>query len=329
MRIPYFVQFLCFGLVTACSSADLNFPNEETLVPKLMPLQGIANPFRIDVKYPFLILQNRKLNDSIYHIYDLVSYELKSAFGVKGEGPDEFVLPWLIQTQLSDIIIEDKHYIYRFSIDEEGLPMPKGAKNPSYINDVNNAAFINDSLYVVDAMYTGPCLYLLTMQDEFAKKSWKYRNPNIVDYYADPNMGRVYANENRIVFCYGYKKQIDFMDIDFKPIKRVKFKFANPTIINSENQGDIKVSYVYGYLGKRYLYVLFFGTSWKEYRYKATHGTFLEVFDLDGNPVARYLLDGRSPVYFAVDEETFTLYGAGEGGEPEDNLLVYKLKGLS
>jgi hypothetical protein len=62
---------------------------------------------------------------------------------------------------------------------------------------------------------------------------------------------------------------------------------------------------------------------------RSTYRTFLEVFDLDGNPVIRYHLDGRRPVYFAVDEETFTLYGTGDDGDPEDYLLVYKLKGLS
>ena len=44
------------------------------------------------------------------------------------------------------------------------------------------------------------------------------------------------------------------------------------------------------------------------------------------NPISLSVL---SPVYFAIDEETFTLYGAGEDGEPEDYLLIYKLKGLS
>ncbi len=58
-------------------------------------------------------------------------------------------------------------------------------------------------------------------------------------------------------------------------------------------------------------------------------GTFLEVFDLDGNPIIRYYLEGKCPSNFAVDEETFTLYGATEDGEPEDYLLMYKLKGLS
>jgi hypothetical protein len=152
----------------------------------------------------------------------------------------------------------------------------------------------------------------------------------MIDYFADPDMGRVYANESRIAFCYGYKKQIDFMDIDFNLIKRVKFKFANPAVdINSKNQGDVKVSYVYGYLGKRYLYALFFGTSWNENRSLSTCGTFLELFDFYGHPVIRYHLEGRRPIYFAVDEVTFTLYGTGEDGDPEDYLLMYKLKGLS
>lgn len=329
MRIFCFILMLCCGLVTACTSTDPVFPREETLTQELMSLQGITNPLRIEVKHPFLILQNMKVNDSIFHIYNLANHELKNAFGVKGEGPGDFVLPWLLQTQLSDILIEDKNSVHRFGISEEGQPVFKGAEQPNNINGVNEAAFINDSLYVVDAMYTAPCLYLLTLQDELPRKSWQYRNPNLIDHYADPDMGHVYANESRIAFCYGYKKQIDFMDIDFNFIKRVKFKFANPALINSENQGDVKVSYVYGYLGKRYLYALFFGTSWRENRARSTCGTFLEVFDLDGNPVARYRLEGRRPVYFAVDEETFTLYGAGDDGDPEDYLLMYKLKGLS
>jgi hypothetical protein len=322
---------LCGGLVAACSSADPGFPREETLTEELMPLQGITSPIRTEVKHPFLILQNMKQRDSLFHIYDLTGHELKYAFGVKGEGPDDFVAPWLFYTQLSDFLIGDlgKNLVYRFGIDEEGQPVFKDAKQPNHINGVNEAAFINDSLYVVDARYTASSLYLLTLQDELPRKSWTYRNPDMIDYYADPDMGCVYANKSRIVFCYGYKKQIDFMDTGFNLIKRVKFKFAGPASINVENQGDVKVSYVHGYLGKRYLYALFFGTSWNEHRARSTRGTFLEVFDLDGNPVVRYHLDGRRPVYFAVDEETFTLYGAGEDGDPEDYLLVYKLKGLS
>ena len=327
MKIFHFILTLCCGLVIACSSVDTHFPREETLTQELMPLQGITYPVRVEVKHPFLIVQNMKRADSLFHIYDLTNYELKSSFGVMGEGPDDYVAPWLFHTQLSDVLIGDvsKNFVYRFDINEEGLPMFRGAKQPRYINSVNDAAFINDSLYVVDAKYMAPSLYLLTLEDELPRKSWPYRDPAISDYYSDPNSDKVYANNTRIAMCYEYKKQVDFMDIEFNIIKRVKFKFARPA---NTNGPDVKVSYVYGYFGKRYLYALFFGTSWNEHRAMSFRGTFLEVFDLDGKPVVKYRLDGISPVYFAVDEETFTLYGAGNDGEPEDYLVMYKLNGL-
>ena len=328
MKYFYLIPILYIGLITACNSTDILFPKEDILLPELMPLQGITSPIRVEVKHPFLILQNWQQRDSVFHIYDLTNYELKSAFGTEGQGPKEYVLPWLVQTTLPDFLIADNQSFHYFGINKEGQPIFKGAKEVKYVNSVNEAVFINDSLFVVDAQYTGPNIYLLTLQEKLPKKTWKYRNSDIVDYITDPNMGKIYANESRIVFCYGYKKQIDFMDTEFNLIKRVKFKFDSSPDSNLGGEND-KISYTYGYLGKRYLYTLFFGTSWKEYRANSTYGNILEVFDLDGNPVARYHLEGRGPVYFAVDEETFTLYGAGEDGDPEDNLLVYKLKGLS
>ena len=322
------VMMLCCLLVIACNSANTQFLNEEIITQELMPLQGITYPVRVEVNHPFLIVQNMKRTDSLFHIYDLTGYELKNAFGERGQGPDDFVAPWLFHAQFPDFLIGDlsRNMVYQIGINEEGLPVFKDKKQARYINGVNDAAFINDSLFVVDAMDIAPSLYLLSMKDELPNKTRKYRNPAIVDYSIDPDMGRVYANESRIAICYGYKKQIDFMDINLNLIKRVKFNYAKPEI---HNRPDDKVSYVYGYFGKRYLYALFFGTSWQEHRAQSCRGSFLEVFDLDGNPVIRYRLDGISPVYFAVDEETFTLYGTGEKGDPEDYLLMYKLKGLS
>ena len=61
---------------------------------------------------------------------------------------------------------------------------------------------------------------------------------------------------------------------------------------------------------------------------KDDKGRYIEVFDFVGNPIARYELQGERPRYFAVDEETFTLYGTGWNGDPEDHLLMYKLEGL-
>jgi len=329
MRHPFFILLLCYGLFAACSSNEPTFPIEETLTQELMPLQGITNPSTIEVSHPFLILLNWQRSDSLFHIYDLTNNELKSTFGVEGRGPDEFVNPWLFHTPLSDFLIEDsgKNFLVsRFGIDQGGQPIFKDTKQPNYVEGTANAAFINDSLYVIDAMYLAPSLYLLTFQDELPRKTRQFRNPNIVDFFSDPDMGRVYANDSRIALCYGWKKQIDFMDIDLNLIKRVKFKFDSPPVITPKNEREVNRSYISGYFGKHYLYAMFLGSSQRE-NTASYRGATLEVYDLNGNPVAKYHFDGVRPGGFVVDEETFTLYGIG-GGDLVDNLVVYKLIGL-
>jgi len=333
MRFCHSILMLYYGLFVACSSVDTTFPREESISQELMPLQGITYPIRIEVKHPFLILQNLKMTDSLFHIYNLTNYELKNTFGTIGQGPGEFIgILELLHTNFSDIFILNisTNMVYVFGISEEGQPVPKGAKQANYTEySIVNAAFINDSLFVLDAQHIAPSLYLLSLQDELPGKIRQYRSPDMADNMEDPYMGYVYANESRIALCYGYRKQIDFMDINLNLIKRIEFEYPHPAGIKSENQDDVKLSYVTGYFGKRYFYVLFLGVSWKEHRNMSCRGTTLEVFDLEGNPVVRYQLEGIGPVNFTVDEETFTLYGTGEDGQPEDYLLVYKLNGLS
>ena len=70
----------------------------------------------------------------------------------------------------------------------------------------------------------------------------------------------------------------------FNLVKRVKFEYDDPTDITGDNYDDVKISYTRGYLGKRYFYVYgFWEDHWKKHRENFTKGTFLEVFDLDGN----------------------------------------------
>jgi hypothetical protein len=199
-------------------------------------------------------------------------------------------------------------------------------KKSNYFQGLLDAAFINDSLFVRNDLYLSPELQLLTFKDELPRKTWRYGDPAIMNRFADPNFGIVYANESRIVYCYRYKKQIDFMDTDFNCIKKVKYPPINPA------RGDIseaKVGDFSNYLGKRYLYALFMGAEWNVCGKDLSFGgSTLEVFDLDGNPVIKYRFDGLTPSFFVIDEETFTLYGCREDGEPLDHLLVYKLKWL-
>lgn len=150
----------------------------------------------------------------------------------------------------------------------------------------------------------------------------------MADYYADPDMKRVYVNENRIILCYGYKKQIDFMDFNYNLLNSVKFEFDNADLADPEVEKDMNLSYVCSYLGKKYFYTLFFGAPLHELIPTSSKSFFLEVYDLEGNPVIRYRMEGKRPVYFGVDEETFMLYGPVFYKNQEENMVVYGLKGL-
>ena len=330
MKAVLLIIVCCFFTVSCdnIQNKEESFPIEETLAQELFPLKGLTSPGIVEVKSPFLIVENMKQNDSIFHIYDLRNCELDTAFGERGGGPNEFSAPWIIHSQLRNLIIVDKNTFLRYKINQDGRIIIEEKLTPACANDIYDAAFVNDTLFVVDAQYVSSNLYLFNIKDDSPQKSLQYRNPNITDLVRDPNYGRVYANGNRIILAYEYKKEIDFMDTEFNLIKKVKFDFqtSDESLLG---KGDENSAYTYGYLGNHYFYVIYLGTTWKKYRKQNTYNTYLEVFNLDGNPVARYLLKGKSPVNFAVDETTFTLYGTIDDGIPEDNLLVYKLKGLS
>ena len=333
IRTSHYI-FIFFGsLFIACTSYNLEFPREATIIQELMPLQGITCPEKLEIKSHFLIVLNSNREDSLFHIYNLKNHELTSAFGMIGRGPNEFIDTWLFNTPFSDFLVNDiqnEQVIYQFSINENGGTILKDKKLPNYILGAMNAAFINDSLYVLDDYLLSHSLQLLTFSDEMPRRSWQHRNPIILNPFIDPNHGKVYANNTRIVYCCEYKKQIDFFDIELNILKSIKFNYNAPErITEGEEHINSSRSYTSSYLGNRYLYASFRGATSKEYNDPFFRGTILEVFDLDGNPIVKYHLDGLAPNFFVVDEETFILYGGRYDGEPVDHLLVYKLKGLS
>ena len=326
----YLLLALCLGLLAGCKPADPQaFRIEKVLTPEFMPLKGLTDPFRLEIKHPYLLLQNSsKLRDSIFHVYDLRNNELKSVFGSIGQGPEEYVMPWLMNSQFPEFVIQEKQSFQKFSINKDGQAVMMDNVTPAFQISLDKAQFIHDSLFVVNPANEGiPYMLMSDMKHDEPIKAYAYRDTTLFNYAADPNrVDYMFANQDRIMLCYSYKKQIDFMDTDFNLVKRVTFDDYVPKY-EWRNPDEHKPSYEKGYLGKRYLYLLFMGCTYNEMKAKDDKGSYLEVFDFDGNPIARYELQGERPRYFAVDEETFTLYSPMKG-LPEDHLMVYKLEGL-
>ena len=139
MKNIYLLLAVCLALLVGCKPTDPQaFRIEKALTPELMPLQGLTDPFRLEVKHPYLIVQNSdKLKDSLFHVYDLRNNELKCVFGNIGQGPEEYVMPWLMNSQFPEFVIQEKQSFQKFSI--------------------NNAIFIFFVLWRIAAcrLYTG------------------------------------------------------------------------------------------------------------------------------------------------------------------------------
>ena len=237
-------------------------------------------------------------------------------------------MPWLLNNHLPEFVIESNDSFQKFSIAKDGQAMLKEKVTPAFQMALSEAEFIHDSLFVVSPAFYGiPYMLKCDMKSEEPLKAYAYRDTTLINYADDPNrVDNMFANQNRIVLCYAYKKQRDFLETDFNLIKRVEFGDYTP-VYGVKVPKDEKPSYEQGYLGKRYLYALFMGCTYNELEAREGKGVHLEVFDMEGNPVARYELQGERPRYFVVDEETFTLYSPMKG-LPEDHLLMYKLEGL-
>ena len=135
MNKLYVIVILCLLIMAGCCSKTIKFPHETSLDQQLMSLQGITNPIRVDIKYPYLILQNMKRQDSLFHVYNLSDQKLVCAFGTKGQGPKEYAAPWLFQTQTSNVLIGDigKRQINYYNIDK-GFLLQKHLKHQNIPN---------------------------------------------------------------------------------------------------------------------------------------------------------------------------------------------------
>ena len=335
-RLIYFILTVCCGLaVMSCkhnenSITEPEFHRNETLTHELMSLQRITNPMRLEISHPFLIIQNRGRNDSLFHIYDLRNGELTSVFGRRGQGPDDFLTPWLQNTQTPGFLISERSRVHHFVINEEGTPHLNTKTNIQFMGGVLNSSFINDTLFVTDAWEINSDLLLLSVHDELPQKTYPFRTPSgMRDPNLDTNSAFISANEKRVVLFYNWQKRIDILDTDLDLVKSIQFDFPRSRRITPQNMLDVRGAFILGYVGEKYIYALFRGISLNEFMADPhKHNNTLYVFDLDGNPVVSFELDGIGIGHFVVNEETFTLYGIPSGQIIEDHLVVFQLTGL-
>ena len=315
---------------SCCSGfKEKKFPQEIVIAyGEKVPFQGVTNPSDLFVVDGYLVVQNFGREDSLFHVYSLQDFSLKNAFGVIGRGPKEFLFPVIMNVIHPFVYIMDydnNNQVSKYRLTSEGNVIFEGHPALSKNRNTFDYRMINDSIIIFDAFLNSPdiVVYNINCHETIAK--WQYGNPEQQNRYHDENRGHVYANASSVVFCYYLQNRISFRDLHLRSIVDHNYQ-KEKVVVDTKNFLNNIMHYEYGYLGNKYFYALYNGFSGEVFRNSGEIGCSLEVYDLKGNPIARYFFEEKSPRNFAVDEDSFTLYAYHP--DFEDYAMAYHLDGL-
>ncbi len=281
----------------------------------------LDNYVRIAVSNDYLFLQGIKA-DLIFQQYALPEVKWIKSFGRKGRGPGEygtntdiFISP---TTELLYIYRPDTSTFYSYRISEEGdLALEREFKVESGIL-YNQFHIIGDSLLVYNKV---PGLGIgrvnLITGEKIGDLQFPVRSGYSESDFFHPDKGVLAANGKYVVYAYHFLKQIDIYNVDDLTLKVRLIGKEHKEPVNIGPDSDM---YYYNvYCTDRYIYAY--------YAKRDTNGgyeNYVEVYDYEGNPVARYEMPIATGGVFAVTPNDSTLYGYSH--LHEDKILKFDLR---
>jgi hypothetical protein len=267
-------------------------------------------------------------------IFELPSFKCITAFGVKGNGPDEFGYPRIVET------LEDSILFYIFDmVNEKVYKVPEKHLYPEYYLsfpkqnrkfDEKQIVFVDSkTAYYVATAAKGKMIYSFSkdsMPQEKAikniaisgkKGSW---TTVIGDFGINMNYGRM-------AYAYKYFKRLKIVDMQTMKERHIIFK----TKELEKGLNDIatleptNITHYWGMSSNdEYFWMLYSGRTpidvMSDNRNNKKY-IYVEKFDWNGNPAKRYKLDDWG--YFCVDGKKNTLYLASTASIY--SLLKYKI----
>lgn len=316
----YAIAFIALFFIDCRGNTGLVFPVVKALTADTVRLNEIINAEFMQICGDHLAISSSKSDPMIY-LYSTPALEFENAFVGKGRGPNEIPnFPMFCKDPGND-----RMYIWGYTpvtvkkihVDERNGPEYDREFRLGKREEFNCMAILNDSIffyYLPDDLTIKK--YDLIGDELLGEIKFDKDNHNESFFYS--NRGMTDVNAEKIVYPYIFKKQIDIFDL--KTMKRtVRIKAEKPKSIQSFDFMEISQHYTGVYAGKDRFYALYGGGNYESNMADST----LEVFDYDGNPVAKYGFD-IVPYVFIVDEKNNAIYGYN-GVEAPDHLLKFKM----
>jgi hypothetical protein len=261
------------------------------------------------------MLVSSSLSDTMIHVYRIPDITHLYSFGTKGQGPDEItVFPMFCESKSNDAYIwgYSPTTIKKFRLSEDGkLVLLKDIFLPLY-EAFNYMNIIEDRFFFyldIDQMKIKK-IDLIT--EDLSEISFEKDSHNESFYYA--NRGVMSMNDKYIVYAYLYKNQIDIYDLSNLKLYKRLITTANGLPLSGGKQFTVEFMY--------YRNIVTTNTYIYAYRKDNNKNPILEVYDYEGNPVNKYILE-MSLTLFIVDEQNKVLIGYNS--EYEDYFCIFDL----
>ena len=278
-----------------------------------------------------------------FKIIDLKKFQLKQ-FGSKGQGPNEFIMPFLEQ-HLDDgnILVLDINSVKLFEIDF----------HKTYITDslcvtrilrydrkegAGHMLKMNNNQYIAIGTFEKGMFAIFDDEGNLLRTIYEYPKHPTHDNVENRIKGMAYQGtlttnpeKNKIVFAASYAAIIDFFDLkNDSLIKIASYHNTYPQYVPKEQGGGFgvalennnKTGYVRLYGTEKYVYALYSGRTWEEKGAASVECIDLLVFDWEGHPVKHYILN-QALLTFCISSDDKTGYGIGYA--PESTLFKFDI----
>ena len=298
------------GATIRMSKSD--FPKGEIRSIEQIPIEGLEITNRELALFrtkDYLLVTHLEFRKGAYllHVISPSDYRVVAELAPFGEGPDEFYSVQLIPTEESDKIcyvlnpMDDRLYI--LSHDLTLIPHGKRVSNPKAISNFN--------------LFIGQDLMLTTLDSSEGKGivAINQRDSTITGllplHFTKGASGRFYYiqfahsfQKRRCAIPFLYHDRIGFFDFDGGHPKFIRF---GDKTLKTLSAPENPMYYYDCFANDHYVFAVY---SPSDYNLQKNRETFLEQYDWDGNPIARYELPKDRGLYSGcvINESDTVIY---------------------
>lgn len=349
--------FIIVGMFS-CKKQSNNFEIQmfpETISLQGNPIEGITvmsgGNVNLTVIDTFLVIQKKE--EKFLKVYSTKTHKFLSEYGSSGNGPNEFMAPYLLKQVNYDsddnapiISVYDfnrlsLNFINVFDLIKEknGFHIQERLPNKSPYNIY--FYFNDESFFLAKAEAGGRFIHYDRFTDDFKIIPYlpKVKFEIKKEYLSAVYRSAVAVNENKrlIVAAPLLLGEIDFFDLNGNYLRSTFFedpnKLERELIISEETKIFDPTHYIVDIDSKGdYIYCLNYNNKQTDLSTNNPSEILnlkVLVFDWEGNPVKEYILqDKRYIESFAVDEKNQMIYAYCRDEKEMNNIIGYKMNDI-